>query len=72
MKEHTKLCQKQLSKVTLHFVWGQLSRKQKVALWPILRSQININTSWLENHLPVVKELLIHCLEPELESRCVD
>ena len=30
VKEHTKLCQKQLSKVTLHFVWGQLSRKQTV------------------------------------------
>ena len=28
VKEHTKLCQRQLSKVTLHFVWGQLSRKQ--------------------------------------------
>ena len=30
VKEHIKLCQKQLSKVTLHFVWGQLSRKQTV------------------------------------------
>ena len=27
-KEHTKLCQRQLLKVTLHFVLGQLSRKQ--------------------------------------------
>ena len=25
VKEHKKLCQKQVSKVTLHFVWGQLS-----------------------------------------------
>ena len=30
MKEHKKLSQKQASKVTLHFVWGQLSRKQTV------------------------------------------
>ena len=30
MKEHKKLSQKQVSKVTLHFVWGQLSRKQTV------------------------------------------
>ena len=30
MKEHTKLCQKQLSEVTLHCVWGQLSKKQTV------------------------------------------
>ena len=31
VKEHKKLSQKQVSKVTLHFVWGQLSRKQTVA-----------------------------------------
>ena len=30
MKEHKKLCQKQVSKVTLHFVWGHLMRKQTV------------------------------------------
>ena len=30
VKEHRKLSQKQVSKVTLHFVWGQLSRKQTV------------------------------------------
>ena len=30
MKEHEKLGQKQVSKVTLHFVWGHLSRKQTV------------------------------------------
>ena len=30
VKEHTKLCQKQLTKVTLHFVWGQLSRTNSV------------------------------------------
>ena len=30
MKEHKKLDQKQVSKVTLHFVWGHLSRKQTV------------------------------------------
>ena len=30
MKEHKKLSQKQVSKVTLHFVWGRLSRKQTV------------------------------------------
>ena len=30
VKEHKKLCQKQVSKVTLHFVRGQLSRKQTV------------------------------------------
>ena len=30
-KEYLKLSQKQLSKVTLHFVMGQLSRKQTVA-----------------------------------------
>ena len=30
MKEHKKLGLKQVSKVTLHFVWGQLSRKQTV------------------------------------------
>ena len=31
MKEHEKLGQKQVSKVTLHFVWGHFSRKQTVA-----------------------------------------
>ena len=31
VKEHKKLCQKQVSKVTLHFVFGKLSRKQTVA-----------------------------------------
>ena len=30
MKEPEKLSQRQLSKVTLHFVWGHLSRKQTV------------------------------------------
>ena len=30
MKEYEKLGQKQVSKVTLHFVWGHLSRKQTV------------------------------------------
>ena len=30
VKEHIKMCQTQVSKVTLHFVWGQLSRKQTV------------------------------------------
>ena len=30
MKGHRKLCQKLVSKVTLHFVWGHLSRKQTV------------------------------------------
>ena len=31
VKEHEKLVQKQVSKVTLHFVWGHFSRKQTVA-----------------------------------------
>ena len=30
MKEHEKLDQKQVSKVTLHLVWGHFSRKQIV------------------------------------------
>ena len=30
MKEHKKLCQKQVSNMTLHFVWGHLMRKQTV------------------------------------------
>ena len=30
VKEHEKLGQRQVSKVTLHFVWGHLSRKQTV------------------------------------------
>ncbi len=30
VKEHKKLCQKQVSKVTLHFAWGHLLRKQTV------------------------------------------
>ena len=30
VKEHKKLGQKLVSKVTLHFVWGHLSKKQKV------------------------------------------
>ena len=34
VKEHKKLSQKQVSKVTLHFVWGQLSRKQTVEQVP--------------------------------------
>ena len=32
VKEHKKLCQKHVSKVTMHFVWGQLPRKQIVPL----------------------------------------
>ena len=36
VKEHKKLCQKQVSKVTLHFVWGQLSRKQTVLCVAVL------------------------------------
>ena len=31
VKEHEKLYKKKMSKVTLHFVWGHLSRKQTVA-----------------------------------------
>ena len=31
VKEHKKLGQKLVSKVTLHFVWGHLSKKQTVA-----------------------------------------
>ena len=31
MKEHEKLGQKQVSKVTLHFVWAHISRKQTVS-----------------------------------------
>ena len=31
VKEHKKLGQKVVSKVTLHFVWGHLSKKQTVA-----------------------------------------
>ena len=30
VKEHKKLCQKLVSKVALHFVWGHLSKKQTV------------------------------------------
>jgi len=30
VKEHKKLGQKPVSKVTLHFVWGHLSKKQTV------------------------------------------
>ena len=30
VKEHKKLAKKQVSKVTLHFVWGHLLRKQTV------------------------------------------
>ena len=30
VKGHKQLCQKQVSKVTLHFVWGHLARKQTV------------------------------------------
>ena len=35
MKEHEKLCQKPVSKVTLHFVWGHLTRKQTVVCGPL-------------------------------------
>ena len=30
MKEHKNLCQKPMSKMTLHFVWGHLPKKQTV------------------------------------------
>ena len=30
MKEHKNLCQKPMSKMTLHYVWGHLTRKQTV------------------------------------------
>ena len=32
VKEHKKLGQKQVSKVTLHFIWGHLSKNQTVSL----------------------------------------
>ena len=32
VKEHKKLCQKPVSKVTLHFVWGTLIEKIKSAV----------------------------------------
>ena len=39
VKEHKKLGQKLVSKVTLHFVWGHLSKKQTVpALLKIIKS----------------------------------
>ena len=36
VKGQRKLCQRQLLKVTLHFVWGHPSRKQTVVLLPAL------------------------------------
>ena len=42
VKEHKKMCQKLVSKVTLHFVWGQLSREQTVPRYVmicVLRNQ---------------------------------
>ena len=38
VKEHKKLCQKVVSKVTLHFVFGHLSKKPTVALRPLAKS----------------------------------
>ena len=43
VKEHQKLCQKQVSKVTLHFVWGQPSREQTVTCGLSLN---NIGSRW--------------------------
>ena len=40
LKEHRKLHQKQVSKVTLHFVWGHLTRKQTVSNKPNLSSHL--------------------------------
>ena len=36
VKEHKKLGQKLVSKVTLHFVWGHLPKKQTVACFELL------------------------------------
>ena len=43
VKEHEKLYQKQVSKVTLHFVWGHLSKKQTVG-W--VNSWIIVVLTW--------------------------
>ena len=54
VKEHKKLCQKQVSKETLHFVWGQLSRKQTVirsvdsAQYILVRGILLVRTQWGE------------------------
>ena len=61
VKEHRKLYQKQVSKVTLHFVWGHISKKQTV-LW----NQPSSNGCRLEgfqaNRLKLLPELLLPIL----------
>ena len=53
VKEHKNMCLKLVSKVTLHFVWGQLTRKQTVDIAkPLLFSQQKHNRLKL---FPVVK-----------------
>ena len=44
VKEHRKLYQKQVTKVTLHFVWGHILKKQTVgyAMWVALLNQLQL------------------------------
>ena len=63
VKEHTKLCQKQLSEVTLHFVWGQLSKKQTVYNTVILKT---CATQALRKDIPFTGVVII----PEM-SNCL-
>ena len=53
MKEHKKLSQKQVSKVTLHFVWGQLSRKQTVLQF-ICEFKIGFPLVWIKAYTCLV------------------
>ena len=56
MKEHEKLGQKQVSKVTLHFVWGHFSRKQTV-----IQSIIKVSFQLMSEQFRVLKGAS-HCI----------
>ena len=54
VKEHKKLYQKQVSKVTLHFVWGHLTRKQTVHCIGTKYDQFDFTLNEQSNPFPIV------------------
>ena len=53
MKEHEKLGQKQVSKVTLHFVWGPV-------IFQVTNSALN--------HFTIFEKIVFQCLENKFET----
>ena len=67
MKEHRKLYQKQVSKVTLHFVWGHFSRKQIVREHALIL-ELGEEGQSKDQVIEISRNYFSGYLEPTLES----